>query len=478
MKKERIKSVILCLLILNCIQLTGQIWLDKKLWPSGYNFFNSVANVPVLGNMAKMFNFNSGNLSGEVMYDVVVKPQKIVINSINGRDVYYDNEKAYGNLFDFTEGVIAALADTAPDPKEITEEQYRGFLKGSSLYVDFGFGVNGSELFRIYGIPGKVDFDQFSSTEAVILTADAETEKVMVCVKDGKQEEALAYTVDFPYENFTGFLGSFKIREQQDYAFAFELDLEKDIPRGITLDPFVLLPAKESTGGAITINNPLAENEAIAQLADKIVPAFHYTPSSLRKAVNNDGVVNYVENNATVTVYPSGLVEYQAVVANRGMKLGDKLTAKEAVTEILDISRNIWKAGGGSGAVDLRLQSDLLDNRDGSYKIQMNYYINGLPVQMGFNGNTRVESALYAEIEEGYLKTFKIVLLDISTSEQSLSWTSAVEAIGLISGMDKQIQEGAVVSDVYACYYITKKMNVIPKWCVKLEGQDTGIVLR
>ena len=45
MNKERIKSGVLIILILSNMVLAGKVLINKKLWPSGYNFFSNFTHV-------------------------------------------------------------------------------------------------------------------------------------------------------------------------------------------------------------------------------------------------------------------------------------------------------------------------------------------------------------------------------------------------------------------------------------------------
>lgn len=47
MKKERIKSAVLTVLVISSLLLTGQIWFNQRLWPEGYNFFVNIRPRPM-----------------------------------------------------------------------------------------------------------------------------------------------------------------------------------------------------------------------------------------------------------------------------------------------------------------------------------------------------------------------------------------------------------------------------------------------
>ena len=48
MKKERLKSILLIMLIITNLVLAEKILVNEKLWLSGYNFFVSTRNPKVL----------------------------------------------------------------------------------------------------------------------------------------------------------------------------------------------------------------------------------------------------------------------------------------------------------------------------------------------------------------------------------------------------------------------------------------------
>ena len=57
--KERIKNIVLALLIISSLCLTLYILFDKKLWPDGYNFFSDITQKifgqKVLKNSGSLF---------------------------------------------------------------------------------------------------------------------------------------------------------------------------------------------------------------------------------------------------------------------------------------------------------------------------------------------------------------------------------------------------------------------------------------
>ena len=127
MKKETIKTMILTLLIVNCIQLTAQIWLNKKLWPDGYDFFGNLAGVPVIGNVVSFFNRNSS--AGQIA-DTTTLPDKIVMNGGGARTVTHSGNEDFFEIIDVISPYVGKVF-TAPS-QEIAQQDWQTMLRADA----------------------------------------------------------------------------------------------------------------------------------------------------------------------------------------------------------------------------------------------------------------------------------------------------------------------------------------------------------
>ena len=95
MTKERIKSFILILLIINSINLTGQMWFDTGFWTSG-EFFDSLREIPLIGSVINWIDVKEEETyNGQQLYDETMKPRRVVVNGGNAREVYGKKTSAY-----------------------------------------------------------------------------------------------------------------------------------------------------------------------------------------------------------------------------------------------------------------------------------------------------------------------------------------------------------------------------------------------
>ena len=94
MKIERLKSILLVLLVISSIVLTINKWFNEKLWPEGYNFFSNVKN-HIFSDTKEKSDFDY-----EITEDIL-NPSKIILNngneeessSLYAQDILCEKEK-------------------------------------------------------------------------------------------------------------------------------------------------------------------------------------------------------------------------------------------------------------------------------------------------------------------------------------------------------------------------------------------------
>ncbi len=241
MHKERIKTIILTLLILNCLHLTGQIWFNKKLWPTGYNFFNSVTNNSVVSTILKKLPFAKSTFLSDSEYSDTIRPKKIVISSGNAREVYQYGQKQYDSVYGIAGGVITSLLQT-PTPRSsvISTDEWHAFLKGKSIYIDYGFNMDAASLTSIFGLSVTPSFADGLSFSDIVITGDSVTKEGIVCMLDKSSNLITKYWVDYKGDELLKYISSTTFGRNQNKAFAFELNLDSS-PADATIKRKILL---------------------------------------------------------------------------------------------------------------------------------------------------------------------------------------------------------------------------------------------
>ncbi|MBO7209304.1 MAG: hypothetical protein J6V58_06155 [Clostridia bacterium] len=472
MKKETIKNIILTLLIVNCIQLTAQIWLDEKLWPEGYDFFEFTAQFPFFDGIVSMFKNVNGD--GEIS-DATLSPNKVVINGGGARIVSYDGTDTFTSALSLVVPCIEEIASGGSvSSDEITVSQWQSMLRAKSIYINLGFETDGKNVGDIFGQPLS-DLSKVSNADSIIIYPELMLNCTYVCFKNTDDDYGVRYTLHGHSEQLTEFIKQHTEGQKNDHSFAFELRLDKDSQQDdwgqhlVTFNPDVLLSMDNTSVSDLVVKDVFADTENLSKRADEILGAFGYKPSQIRKTVSQDGVVTYVENGATVRVSPDGTVEYNAIATDKGIKVADtKAQPSQIVNEVLEIAKTVISAADLEDTVILKLRTPLNDTPVFSYTANFTRYFNSLPVIYNKKGGTE-NYTLTAQFENGYIKSFKMILQGLLVSHEQTAPKPILVTIDSFCETYKE-SEAITVEDILKCYYVENQGTYKTKWCIKYNG--------
>ena len=472
MKKETIKNIILTLLIVNCIQLTAQIWLDEKLWPEGYDFFEFTAQFPFLDGIVSMFKNVNGD--GEIS-DATLSPNKVVINGGGARIVSYDGTDTFTSALSLVVPCIEEIASgNSVSTDNITVPQWQSLLRAKSIYINLGFETDGKNVGDIFGQPLS-DLSKVSNADSIIIYPELMLNCTYVCFKNTDDDYGVRYTLHGHSEQLTEFIKQHTEGQKNDHSFAFELRLDKDSQQDdwgqhlVTFNPDVLLSMDNTSVSDLVVKDVFADTENLSKRADEILGAFGYKPSQIRKTVSQDGVVTYVENGATVRVSPDGTVEYNAIATDKGIKVADtKAQPSQIVNEVLEIAKTVISAADLEDTVILKLRTPLNDTPVFSYTANFTRYFNSLPVIYNKKGGTE-NYTLTAQFENGYIKSFKMILQGLLVSHEQTAPKPILVTIDSFCETYKE-SEAITVEDILKCYYVENQGTYKTKWCIKYNG--------
>lgn len=472
MKKETIKNIILALLIVNCIQLTAQIWLNDKLWPNDYDFFEFTAQFPFLDGIVSLFRNGSNN---DDISDIALSPNKVVINGGGARVVSYDGSDTFHSALSLVVPCIEEIASgNSVSSDTISVSQWQSMLRSKSIYINLGFETDGKNIGDIFGQPLQ-EISKVSNADSIIIYPELMLNCTYICFKSTDADYAVRYTLHGYSEQLTEFIKQHTVGQKNDHSFAFELRLDKNSQQAgqgqhlVTFNPDVLLSMDNTAVYDLEVRNVFADTETLSKQADNILGAFGYKPSQIRKTVSQDGVVTYVENSATVKVSPDGTVEYNSIATDKGIKVKDaKAQPSLIVNEVLEIAKDVIAAADLEGTVTLKLRSPLDDTPVFSYTANFTRYINSLPVIYDRNGVTE-NYTLTAQFENGYINSFKIILQNLSTSQQKTAPKTVLDTINSFCET-YNINDGVTVEDILKCYYVKNSGTYKTKWCIRYNG--------
>lgn len=468
MKKETIKTIILTLLIVNCVQLTAQIWLNKKLWPEGYNFFSYVQSLPIVRDITAFFDKNSS--AGQIS-NTTTLPDKIVLNGGGARVVHHSGDDEFFSTIETISPYMEQVFSMTS--QEIAKEDWQAMLRGKSVYVDFGFNIDGKNLAAIFGSTVSAS-STFSDADAMVLYPEATLNTTSVCFKNTVENSYIKYSVSNDTQKLLKFIEDKTIGEKNEQAFAFELRLDEassptGIEKKVVLASDVLLSMESKPLKKLKVSKVFENKNHVLSVADDILSAFGSNPSRLRMTVNEEGIVSYVENSATIKVYPDGLVEYNAITTEKGIKIADgQATTSKIINEVLKIAEKVVATTDPSEQVILKLRTPLSETPVTSYVARFDRYYNGLPVID--TKNNPEGNALYAQFENGYIKSFKIQLKNLSLAESEQTPPTVIETI------DKMFElpfQKVTIDNLMLCYFVDGDIEVPARWSIKHDGEIT-----
>ena len=438
------------------------------------NSFSISEIIPFLGD--------NGDLTEEKMYLNATKPRRIIVNGGGAREVYVIDTEDYNNGMEFVTEIINTMKSGNVNVQKISYEQWKNLFKGKSLYIDYGYdfdSANLNVLFDTKSSQGK--FEQFSRSGGFIITPDVVTNTCTICFLDSESETVYEHKFTCDGKKLLTFIEEQTYGKHQNDTFAFEINLDisseqgEKVERKVGLSPLSLLNiSPQPLAGTQIKTQGIFKNPAeLEKFSEITLPVFGYSPSSLRKTVQNNGTIVYVENNATIKYHFDGTVEYNAVSKEKGMKKSNTTTdCNQAVNDVLKVIKELWtKSELESDFLNLHMDSPLIDNKNNKYTVKFNNIFNGAVVNYQNGGNNVVS----AEVEDGYITKFVMHFTNISETDaesQIMPVLSAIDKLYADHGTNKMI-----IDDVYTCYDIKQNNGIDVGWAFKVRGTNEILVV-
>jgi len=176
-----------------------------------------------------------------------------------------------------------------------------------------------------------------------------------------------------------------------------------------------------------------------------MVQVLGYTPSALRKKVYQDGATVYVENSATIKIYPEGLLEYTAFEPGRGIPMQEagNRGSYHILSEVTRIVYDIWRSARIDSPIELGIASDMSQSPEGEIIIEMNYIPGGTPVIL--------PAAVEARVQNGYIDSFKMTFRSFEFSEDVSIIPPALIAVDALTKEHSDLIP-MTITDIFICY--------------------------
>lgn len=480
MNKERIKSFILILLILNSINLTVQMWFDSNLWPGGFGFAENMQGIPVIGRFFGSGDSQSVAYSGEQLYEITTKPRRIIVNGGGAREIFAKESDYYNEAMQYINVLLSEPENMVIS--QITYEEWKNLFKAKSVFVDYGYCMDYASLNRLYGISNSAgQFRQATNFSGFIITPDDVMGTCTLCTLNEADNVVTKFTFDADTQKILKFIENTTYQKQQNDAFSFEINLdtmttaENEVERQVSFSPMTLLNVSPELerDAVLTAGDIFGSSEELEVFAERMLGVFGHKPSSLRKTVQSDGTITFVENKATIKFYYDGTIEYNAVSKENGMKISNSsANSYQAICDVLGVAAMLWdKSGIEAQNLDYHLASDYTDNKENVYTVNVDNMFEGVVI----NYNNVTEHAISAKVEDGYITNLVVHLSNISKSEQKREILPVLMAIDTVYASEGS--NGMIIDDVYKCYDFDESGKGVTKWVFEVRDRENNLVV-
>lgn len=474
MKKEHFKTVILVLLVFSSIILTVNKWFSEKLWPDGYNFFSNLTNYFSFGDKTddKTYYLSKENISN---------PSKIIVNGNELRSIYKHTSLEYNSMLSDVKEILKNGL-SCESFEEISQENWTNALKKASIYISYPVAYD-SKTFSAIMDCGVGDFGISHMQEFIIAAGDNITGKPHLLIKDASNTEKISdITLNTNSLNIDKLISTYATSSVGEYPYSFELNFDKTndaIEQKIVLEPQVLLSIGQVSNPSATCINYFEDISSDRQLYNRFLKAFGYNTTNLRKNVNLDNSIVFVENYSSVTMHPDGYLEYRSIDDTKGINLGTGVnsTFYDSFIDCIEFVNNIWDTACSELNMDINLSSVNVEGNN-SFKLTIDYYANGMEVVSRLaktESHDKMNHAIEITVKNSKIVSYKQIVRGYSINSDMAECGSAIEALDILMANDTIKSD--TIEDLYLAYnQIENSSLCVPYWVAKTDKNEIRII--
>lgn len=481
MKKDKIASVSLILLVICSIVLTIKIWISEELWPDGRNFFVSTEKI-----LSCLPFTDEDELEPDAvapLHETVFKPASIAVSVPGkGRAIYSGgDDAALSELNDISKIVLSKIFKSDESGSEVLQEEYYDTLKSRSVLVKYPVSLPTKIVGHMCEINSSPVFDEVSKIKDFSIIPDSATDDaVLVYMHDPAQNRIIKYKANNCRRLFDDAVSNYGKNDNR-FVSAYELGFYKSdigMEQKVIFDPLVYIDtsSEKSETSVITGSSPFDKSEPSeldVETINRFISAFGYNPNSVRRYTDNDGTLVFVENYGTIKLYRNGLLEYTTTTPEKGINMQihseiqdnpqNTLDAVDCVSEILG---NVWDILSAGELPDVRLNSTVTDNYS-DYKMKFDFRYDGYPIIIN-TGN--INHAVEFEVKNNRLISLKAY---IRSYEAVGSASENITSLEALDSFFEELNNDSVASDLFLGYvdYGTNG-NIYTHWNILSENDE------
>jgi len=349
--KDRIKTVIILILIINAV------WLGLKSGLLNIISFDKSQSIITTGQNTQVA-LDGKNLKPAGPYIVSIT------NASGLHCGYVYDEDEVKSSYDSFSAYLGEAMGTAGDPVKIAKEEWTASLKKEGVYVDFVYDRELSYFAKALGV-NMESSSQNDSTRRICLYVEDDSVFLSYLNSNTNTYNKCSCAV-----STTSFLTKISEYTPNGASFLFETDNDYNL-----VDEFFMVTEGQPKVPSVILQKPILDNDFIVGIMD-ILGMNSYLASSYSE---NGGTV-YVDGNCTLRVEADGNISFHNASE---LEVNDKplLEPSMVVSKCDQIANSTIGVECGQASVVLtNIEFDESENR---YVLDYNYQIGGYIVSMG-----------------------------------------------------------------------------------------------
>ena|GEM_PF-6973740 len=389
MKFESIKSIILVLLIASSLFLTGQIWFNKKLWPEGYNFFvNMQSNI--MDNVSQIFG--GGKEEKPAAEARLISPKHFVAYTVKDFDhasvIMSPELDTYEEMDSYVQDTLGkALAAQPSSLVRQNEADWQNALFTRGIYLEYPSTYRTETFAMLMGVNSCKIGDTVGSVRRFVITpGEGFSDTVWVYMRDESDDSIYRTASGANKAEVERILSgvSKDASVQNRFSFFIGADVSAGDAGEVVFAPYLLLCEEPQSREGIESLNPISYDGGVdiaSNDMEKMLRSFSINPFTAKRYTGAYGDIMFVQNNATLTISPRGIIDYSVLQGAKGVPLADEITdisAPSAMAAAYRFAEDLLDIAWESEEIELYC-SDFSTTQNG-YIIKFDYMYKGTPI--------------------------------------------------------------------------------------------------
>ena len=467
MFRERLKSSVILILIVNMLFLTTEIWFVHSYSTVGgelVNYALSNTFIQKLFPAENEYSIPKENLS---------LPRKFLINDGSLWMVYYNTDIGFSPIEERTRSIIKGfLQGDITAVRKVDNQTWEAGLESLSIYVEYPISFSREMFCRIMGIDEDLAPSEIAYIHDFVIIPSSSNSDICLLVRDYEEKENIyAYILSSKYQFPASDLNVYTTGEDY-YEPAFSTGLFIDSESNVSLSPLVLFSDSRPTTAVISPNS-LIDSHSEKRLLEN----FSFNSYGSNNYKSEDGVLTYIENYGSIKIYPDSLFEYKAVSSDRGIELESRATAYDVLNSTIDFVEKTWGMVSHE-PLNILVTSNLSDfSYDEAYTFKFNYYYNGRPVEIDLGkkyGHDDMNCAVEVTLKSGRIISYRQYMVSYHTDYSVQLEDNFLTALdNFVHTIGTSANEPIVISDIYIGYLDNGNMQELSaRWLAATEGSS------